>query len=388
MSRSTIISIALAVVPWLIIAGIMWWRGRGSRHLADESDIPPDPAPHVSVIIPARNEARNIERCLRSVLASRYPALDVVVVDDHSTDGTGDLARAAAAGDPRVRVILPDPLPHGWFGKSWACASGAGASRGELLLFIDADTELSPDLLVRLVNARATRGADLISVGGRQELGTFWERTVQPQVFTMLLFRYGSTERVGASTRPSDKIANGQCILMRRDAYTAVGGHGAVRDKVAEDLMLAQTVFRSGRRVALVLGLDQLATRMYTSLRELIEGWRKNIYAAGGDVLPVGGAPAKILLPILLLAPSLLLLLPVVMLIAGLTGLADVALAPAAAATLVLMAGWGVIYAAFGVSPLFGVLYPVGAAVLLYIVVTAIARGRRVSWKGRSYRAG
>ena len=381
-------SIALAVLPWLIIAAVMWWRGRGSRHLADESVVPPDPPPHVSVIIPARNEARNIERCLRSVLASRYPAFDVIVVDDHSTDDTGERARTTAAADARVRVLVPDPLPDGWFGKSWACASGAAASRGDLLLFIDADTELAPDLLVRLVNARATRDADLISVGGRQELGTFWERVVQPQVFTMLLFRYGSTERVSASKRPSDKIANGQCILVRREAYMAVGGHGAVRDKVAEDLMLAQTVFRSGRRVALVLGLDQLATRMYTSLGELIEGWRKNIYAAGRDVLPMTRVGATVLLPVLLIAPSVFLLLPPVMLLAGLAGIADVAIAPPAVATLVLMAGWGAIYTAFGVSPLFGILYPLGASVLLYIVLTAIVRGRRVSWKGRSYRAG
>ena len=381
-------SIVLAVLPWLVIAGVMWWRGRGSRHLGDESDVPPDPPPRVTVVIPARDEARNIERCLRSVVTSRYPALDVIVVDDHSTDGTGDIARAAARGDPRVRVIVPEPLPEGWFGKSWACETGADASSGDLLLFIDADTELSPDLLVRLVNARAARGADLISVAGRQELGTFWERIVQPQVFTMLLFRYGNTERVGASQRPSDKIANGQCILIRREAYLAIGGHRSVRDKVAEDLMLAQTVFRSGRRVSLVLGLDQLATRMYTSLAELIEGWRKNIYAAGADVLPLGGVAGKVVLPALLIAPSVFLLLPVIMLAAGLLGLADIAIAPPAVATLVLMAGWGLIYAAFGVSPLFGVLYPLGSAVLLYIVITAILRGRRVSWKGRSYRAG
>ncbi len=175
---------------------------------------------------------------------------------------------------------------------------------------------------------------------------------------------------------------------MRRDAYIAVGGHEAVRDKVAEDLMLAQTVFRSGRRVTLVLGLDQLATRMYTSLGELVQGWRKNIYAAGGDVLPLGGIAGKVLLPILLVAPSLFLLMPVVVLLAGLAGIADVALAPPAVAVLLLMAGWGVIYGAFGVSPLYGVLYPLGSAVLLYIVITAIVRGRQVSWKGRSYRAG
>ena len=381
-------SIALAVLPWLLIALVLAWRGRGSRHLAAESDLPPVPAPRVSVIIPARNEAHNIARCLRSVLALRYTAFEVVVVDDHSTDDTGDIARATAGDDSRARVIVPTPLPDGWFGKSWACASGASASRGELLLFIDADTELSPDLLVRLVNARASRDADLISVGGRQELGTFWERIVQPQVFTMLLARYGSTERVGSSRRPSDKIANGQCILVRRDVYTAIGGHGAVRDKVAEDLMLAQTVFRAGRRVALVLGLDQLATRMYTSLGELVEGWRKNIYAAGADTIPLRGMAGRIVLPFLLLAPAVLILVPPVMAILALTGLVEISPAAPAAATIVLMIGWGLIYAAFGVSPLFGVLYPLGAAVLLYIVVTAIARGRRVAWKGRSYRAG
>jgi len=382
------VSIALAILPWLLIALVIAWRGRGSRHLDAESDVPPIPAPHVSVIIPARDEAHNIARCLRSVLASTYRELDVVVVDDQSTDGTGDLARAAAGGDPRVRVIVPAPLPEGWFGKSWACASGAGVTTGELLLFIDADTSLSPDLVVRLVNARATRSADLISVGGRQELGSFWERVVQPQVFTMLLVRYGGTERVGSSRRASDKIANGQCILVRRDVYASVGGHAAVRDKVAEDLMLAQTVFRAGKRVSLVLGLDQLSTRMYTSLRELAQGWGKNIYAAGADTLPIGGLGGRILLPVLLLAPMVLVLIPPVMTILTLGGLVDISPVPPAAATLVLMMGWGLIYAAFGVSLLFGVLYPVGATVLLYIVIMAIARGRRVVWKGRSYRAG
>jgi chlorobactene glucosyltransferase len=382
------VSIALAVVPWVLVALIVGWRGRGSRHLAAESDLPPVPAPRVSVIIPARNEARNIARCLTSVMASTYPALEIVVVDDHSTDDTGDLARAAAAGDPRVRVMVPSPLPDGWFGKSWACASGARATSGDLLLFIDADTSLAPDLIVRLVNARATRNADLISVGGRQELGTFWERLVQPQVFMMLLARYGSTERVQSSRRPADKIANGQCILVRRDVYEAIGGHGAVRDKVAEDLMLAQSVFRDGRRVSLVLGLDQLSTRMYTSLRELIEGWGKNIYAAGADTLPIGGRFGRILLPFLLVTPSVLMLVPPIVTVLALAGVIDTSPVPSAAATLLLMTGWGFITAAFGASPLYGVLYPIGSSVLLFILMRAIARGRRVAWKGRTYQAG
>ena len=380
-------SLAVAIVPWLIVALVIAWRGRGSRHLDAESELPPTPPPRVSLVIPARNEARNIARCLGSALASSYPALEIIIVDDHSTDATGDLARQTAAGDPRVRVITPPPLPDGWFGKSWACATAASVATGELLLFVDADTLLAPDLVVRLVNARITRDADLISVGGRQELGTFWERLIQPQVFTMLLTRYGNTEHVSTSRRASDKIANGQCILIRRDVYESIGGHAAVRDKVAEDLMLAQTVFLAGHRVALVLGLDQLSTRMYTSLGELVHGWGKNIFAAGADTLPFRGWVARALLPILLVTPPIMMLLPPVMMVLAISGVIDASPVPSAAATLLLMAGWGVIYSAFGASPFYGVLYPLGAALLLFINMRAIARGRRVAWKGRSYLA-
>ncbi len=380
--------VALAILPWLVLSLIIGWRGRGSRHLRDESGVPPDPAPLVTVVIPARDEAHNIARCLRSVLASGYPALEVIVVDDHSTDATGDIAHEAAAGDPRVKVIVPPPLPEGWFGKSWACAQGAAMSHGDLLCFIDADTTLGPDLFVRLVNARRSRDSDLISVGGRQELGSFWERVLQPQVFMMLLIRFGGTERVNRSPRASDKIANGQCILVRRDAYESVGGHAAVRDKVAEDLMLAQTFFRAARRVDLVLGLDQLSTRMYTSLRELLRGWGKNIYAGAFDAWPVGGLARRILLPVALLTPGVLVLIPPVQMALALTGIIDVPAIAPAAATLVLMVLWGIVYRAFAVSPLYGAIYPLGAIVLLYIVITAIWRGRSVAWKGRSYRAG
>src|SRR6185437_14783611 len=119
-------------------------------------------APLVSVIIPARNEARNIERCVRSVLASTYPSLEVIVVDDHSTDATGSIARAMAAHDSRLVVIDAPDLPAGWFGKQWACATGARAARGQLLVFTDADTRHAPDLLSRAVNALRDRDASLL----------------------------------------------------------------------------------------------------------------------------------------------------------------------------------------------------------------------------------
>ena len=381
-----VLEIGLPMLPWAAAVVLLFWRARGSRHLDAESDQPPVPAPIVTVIIPARDEARNIERCLRSAMANRYPALEIIVLDDHSTDGTGDVARRAAGDDSRVRIIVPPPLPAGWFGKSWACATGAREARGELLLFIDADTTLAPDLLVRIVNAQRSRDADMVSVGGRQELGSFWERLVQPQVFTMILARFGSTERVNRSRWATDKIANGQCILVRRSAYERIGGHGAVRDKVAEDLMLAQAFHRTGHRVSLVLGIAQLSTRMYTSLGELIRGWRKNIYAGAVDALPLGKV-GRVIVPILLLFPPAFVLLPPAILLLGLTGVITESVIAAAAATVLLLLMWAAIYRAFGLTPAYAFIYPVGSLVLLYIVLTAVGRGRQVAWKGREYKA-
>ena len=376
----------LTILPWVATVALFFWRARGSRHLDSESDRPPLPAPLVTVIIPARDEAHNIERCLRSAMANHYPAIEIIVLDDHSTDGTGDIARRAATGDSRVRIISPPPLPPGWFGKSWACATGAREARGELLLFIDADTTLATDLIVRLVNAQRSRDADMVSVGGRQELGSFWERVVQPQVFTMILARFGSTERVNRSRWATDKIANGQCILVRRSAYERIGGHGAVRDKVAEDLMLAQAFHRTGHRVSLVLGIPQLSTRMYTSLRELIRGWRKNIYAGAVDALPLGRL-GRLVVPVLLIIPPAFVLAPPVTLLLGAAGVLTHLVIPAAAATILLMFMWALIYRAFDITPAYAVIYPLGSLVLLYIVVTAVGRGRQVAWKGREYRA-
>ena len=379
-----------AALPWLVHPLLMVWRGRGSRTLDDE---PAEAeagagAPLVSVIIPARNEARNIERCARSVLATHYPSVQAVIVDDRSEDGTGDIARALARADSRVCVVDAPPLPDGWFGKQWACTVGAATARADLLCFADADTVHGPDLLPRSINAMWGRNADLFSVIGRQELGSFWERVVQPQIFSMLLTRYGSAERVNRSRRVSDKIANGQCVFVRREAYEAVGGHSAVRDKVAEDLALAQRFFAAGKRVELALGLPQLSTRMYTSLRELVEGWMKNVYAGALDALPEGRGP-RLVLPLLLLLPPLMMLAPPVTLLAAVFGFVSTAVTLwAALSTAAMLVWWGAVYRGFlKLSPAYALTFPLGAAVLLYIMTRAIARGRRVRWKGREYQA-
>jgi chlorobactene glucosyltransferase len=358
---------------------------RGSKSLDDEDNTPPSNPPLVTVVIPARNESRNIGRCVRSVLSSSYPRLELIVVDDGSTDGTGDIARARALNDTRVRVMETGALPEGWFGKQWACETGARVSRGEIILFADADTVHSNELVTRSVNMMLRRNADLFSVVGRQELGSFWEKLIQPQVFSIMSVRYGGTESVTQSRFVKDKIANGQCLFVRRDTYTELGGHALVKSHVADDMMMAQRYFASGKRVVLAEGLNQLSTRMYTSLREIIHGWGKNVFAGGRDSVPLG-ILGRLLFPFLLLSAPLIGLAPPLVLIASL--FADIPqslLLWAIVSEAALLMWWAYVYHSIGQPLWYVLLSPLGAAVTLYIFLRALLRGQRVMWKGREY---
>jgi len=382
----SLLSPALWSLPWVLPPIIAIVRASHSRHL---DEFPPDVTdpPLVSVIIPARNEATNIARCVRSVLASRYPKLEVIVVDDHSTDGTAGIARATAGGDSRIRIIENPDLPAGWFGKQWACANGEKASRGEILVFTDADTEHSPDLLGRVVNAMRARRVDLLTLAGDQEMHTFWERIIQPQLFGLLSMRYGGTEHVSNSKRPADVIANGQFIAVNREAYHAVGGHALVRDRVAEDLSLAQEFVRSGRRMSILIATRQFSTRMYASLAEIIRGWRKNIYA-GGKHAALGGDVGRALYPLLLLGAPLVGLAPPIALVLALLGVLPSAwLVWSAIVVAVSVLFWGAIYLFMRAPVAYALLYPLGLVMLFYIAAGAVARGRNVEWKDRKYEA-
>jgi chlorobactene glucosyltransferase len=377
----------LAALPWIVAPIVGAWRLRQSRSIDEYPADAPADAPLVSVIIPARNEARNIERCVRSVLACSYPALEVIVVDDQSTDGTREIVARIQREDPRLLVFTTPELPQGWFGKQWACWTGAHHARGVILCFTDADTSHGPELLVRSVNAMLARDADLFSVIGEQEMVTVWEKLVQPQVFTMLHFWYGGTETVTRARHAWKKIANGQFLMIPRQAYDETGGHEAVRATVAEDLMLAQRFHRLGRRVVFTGAREHLSTRMYTSLRELIAGWGKNVFAGGRHALP--RIPLlRFVFPLLLITPPLLELAPVVVLAFAAAGaLPGSVLLWAIIATAATLLSWTVIYMDAGESPLLGLLHPVGAVLLVFILIRAIVRGRKVEWKARTYRS-
>src|ERR1035437_343864 len=381
--------IVLAALPWFAAPLAILWRLRKRTSLAAYSPSLPTHAALelVSVIVPARNEARNIEACVRSILATIWPNIEVIVVNDHSTDGTGDIARRLAAENPRVRVIGNPDLPEGWIGKQWACHNGALVAAGPSLLFTDADTRHGPELLTRSMNAMRERRADLFTVGGSQTMETFWERLLQPHVFGMLVARFGDTERVNRSMDPYDKIANGQFMLMKREVYDRAGGHEAVRSHVAEDLRFAQEWTRLGFSLQVVEGFDDMSTRMYAGFGEIWRGWGKNIWAAGRDTIQ-GGRAARALMRLVAPLVPLWEIAPTLAVVLALLGLAPAAVGVWGGIAYALSTlYWVVMHVGLRAPAWYAVLNPLASCVLLALFVRAAWRGDRVEWKGREYRS-
>jgi glycosyltransferase involved in cell wall biosynthesis len=239
----------------------------------------PNP-PLVSAIIPAKDEEAILADCLASVCAQDYPNLEILVVDDRSTDRTAEIARGFAGRDPRVRLITIEHLPAGWTGKTHALQTAADQARGDWFWFLDADTRHTPDNLAIVLEYARCHHAALASLLPEMRCETFWENVVQPLAGIVLMQSFPLI--LVNSERSSLAFANGQYILVSRPAYEAAGGHRAVRDRFVEDIHLADRVKALGLpiRVAIAQGIG--STRMYTSLDTLVRGWSRILYDALG----------------------------------------------------------------------------------------------------------
>lgn len=235
----------------------------------------------VSIIVPARNEEASLGACLESLrsqtlVSQTGAAFEIIVVDDHSTDGTREIAASFAAKENGiVRVIEAGPLPDGWTGKNNAVVTGARAARGEWLLFTDADTVHLPGSLARALKEAQDNKADLLSYSPEQIAVTFWEMAVLPVVFAELARQYPPSKV--SDPNSSAAAANGQYILIKREAYEAIGGHAAVAGDILEDVALAGAVKKSGRRIRFRYAADAVRTRMYRNWPQLRDGWTKNL---------------------------------------------------------------------------------------------------------------
>lgn len=371
----------LAAFPWVVPLLALPRLGRKQPNL---SAVEPVSGRMLSVIVPARNEAGQIDRVIRSVLASAYTPLELIVVDDRSTDETASVVQHLATLDPRLKLIAGKELPPGWYGKPWACWQGAQAATGELLLFTDADTWHGAELAGRAVAMLDREHADLLTVAPKQVILSFWERVVMPQVWVLLGLRYHPA-LVSRAVRPRDVVANGQFMLFTRDSYQRIGTHQAVQGDVVEDLALAQRTVRLGHRLRFVFADLYMETRMYQNLSQVVEGWSKNLYLGGRHSFP-DEPLRRAVAPLLLAGAMLFWLLPVVVAVLGLLGILSGWLAAATVAMLLSAAFWALISHGMDAPAWYGPLYPLGALMVLCILVRSTLRGaRKVEWRGRIY---
>ncbi len=270
------------LVAWLLFRAIRQFQAY--EMLAPDSDwVDGQEVPTLTAVIPARNESQVIGACLQGLMDQRYPSdhLDIVVVDDNSKDQTASIVRTLAGSRPNVKLIEAGGLPKGWVGKPHACWQAASLAQSDWLCFMDADTVAAPELLVTAVAFAQKRGIDFLSLEPFQELGSFWERVIIPA--GLLLISFQTDLRTINDPATPDAAADGQFILIRREAYAAVGGHPAVRTKISEDTALASLAKQAGFRTYIMGGADLIRVRMYTDLKELWQGLSKNAVDIVGD---------------------------------------------------------------------------------------------------------
>jgi chlorobactene glucosyltransferase len=366
-----------AAAFWLGAAGLALHERR--RAPRAEREPPAGGGSLVSVVVPARDEQRDVGATVRSLLALDYAPFEVIVVDDESRDATAAAARAAAGGDPRVRVLAGRPLPAGWVGKSWACWQGAQAARGDWLLFTDADVVHAPDSLGRAV-AMATRlGRGGITLFPTIDTVGPVERMVAPAALTAI-GTFVAPGPLARSPRSRVAIAAGAYMLVERRLYDAVGGHSRIRGRMIDDVCLAAAIKRSGGLLVPALAGPLARLRMYHGGREVWEGWSKNASfgAAGGAGKGLVGAAVV----------AALALLPPVASVAGLRR-RDRALAAAGlSGTLALLLLQRLSAGLVPTPPRYAPTLPLGMLVLCGAAARgALHRltGAGPSWRGRRY---
>lgn len=385
-------------MPYLITSTILfilgliiiyWVHSQYHLDIVVTINEPPQHAPLVSICIPARNEENNIRRCVEAALGQDYPNIEVIVLDDRSTDATLTQLAEIASRDSRLIPINGSDLPVGWAGKPHALFQASAVARGEWLCFVDADTFLEPQAVSSVYAKALETEADLFTVMTRQILGSFWEKVVMPLVMTALSVGF-SPRKVNDPSR-RDAVANGQFIFIKRSIYNLIGGHEKVKDQIVEDKAISEQVKWNGHRLVMADGMKVVSTRMYTSLATMWEGWTKNIYLGLRD------HPAMLLLGAFgaLLALIAAIFLPAWPLLGLIWHFNDgdwMALVVIIESIFV----WGyLIYVrakvAFNmrISRWYALTTPLGAGVFASMMLTSawkVLSGQGVTWRGRNYR--
>lgn len=365
---------AVTLAGWVLLGLWLVVGNRKLDFLRREPPLPEDELPSLSVVIPARNEERKIASALRSVLEQDYPDMEVVVVDDRSTDDTGAILERMAAERERLTVLHLEELPDGWLGKANALHRGAEVAGGELLLFTDADVMMAPVAVRRAASYLVRRGLDHVTAVPDLEMpGTLLEAATG--TFKLLFGIYFRPWRA-PDPDSSRYVGTGAFNLVRAEAYRSVGGHEPISLRPADDLKLGRLLKEAGHRQAAVLGRELLSVEWYASLGGMVRGLEKNAFAvAGYSVLRMTIATVGLLL--FMTWPGLAAIFTegaVRWINVGIVGLLTALYADNARF--------------YGHSPWHGLLVPVTSALMVYIgwrsALKALATGR-IEWRDTSY---
>ena len=365
-------------------------HGKIPRLPSDRAARLVEPAPLLSVVVPARNEAKRIRTCIESVLAQDHPNFEVIVVDDRSDDGTDDIVSELAARDARLTLVRGAECPPGWAGKNHALVQGVAASRGSHLLLLDADVTLAAGCLRETHALAVAKNAGLTTMLLGTSFRGFWERLLQPLMYEMMMFLI-PPDQVNDPAFPDVAMAPGPFLLFHRDAYDAIGGHGAMKGEIVEDLMLARKVKASGLGLVLADGTRMASLAREVTFARLWEGWSRVTFKGLDQRLAVviGGTLG---VTAMMLLPWLLVPLGIGCAATATSSLPGVLLALIGFATVSAQAGcrwlldlyYGIDRKSFWLTPL---------AALFAIAVlwnsALVSRGNRaVVWKGRTYTGG
>lgn len=350
----------------------------GARKIPFLRNIYPPPEeialPRLSIIIPARNEAGKIERALGSVLRQDYPDREILVLDDRSTDATGQILDATASRYPYLNVAHISGLPAGWLGKNHALQVGAEKATGELLLFTDADVMMEQSTLKRAVNYLEMEGLDHITVAPTIVVPGFLAN-LAVGAFTML---FGGFMRPWKADDPKSKrfIGIGAFNLIRKSVYDAVGGHEAIRMRPDDDLKLGKLVKDKGFRQRMLWGKGLVSVEWYSSFPEMVRGLEKNMFA---------GSDYRLWFAALLCVASFLLNVWPGLAIFFTSGWTW-------SAYFLVLVTYFLMYwdnARFnGGNPYYGVIFPLGAAIHLYLFVNSTVKtivNGGIEWRGTRY---
>jgi chlorobactene glucosyltransferase len=345
------------------------------------------PLPLLTLLVAAKDEEANIETCLRSLLRQDYPDLQVIAIDDRSSDRTGEIIDRLAAGDPRLQAVHVTELRSGWFGKNNAMREGVARARGRWLCFTDADCEYtSPRALSVAMRFALEKQADFLSVLPTHQVDSLCERVIQPACSGILLIWFNPMKV--NDPRSSAAYANGAFMLLRRSCYEAIGGHEPVKTELNEDIQMARYAKAAGQRLVVVSNQDLYTVRMYASLRQIWAGWSRIFFGCFRTLRRL--LLSVVVVAVFSLLPWLALLSASIALVWGRVNTAWSALLAAAVgvctAQLSVMVRF---YALNRAGAIYGLLYPVGAAFGLAALINAVRRvgGREtVTWRGTTYR--